>query len=925
MIQFKGARWHKCDLHLHTPASNCFRDKKVSAEQWVQAALDCQLDCVAVTDHNTGAWIDLIKKAAEGKPLVVYPGVEITCDTTKIHLLVIFDRDKDTQYISDFLIELGIRRDDFAKDGVYVKKTCIEVIKFAIDKGAVVIPAHIDEYNGISQISAAALKELYALPFGGVQYVYQPFAEMKKQVDVTDDVIADYNRKYGFDENIVISEAVIKSHYKAVAEAIKSEKSLLCFSDNPESEGSSHHGINGIGKCYTWIKMDSNPSLESLRQSLMIPTYCRSSFTSPFIPYKEPSLWIKSIEIATTTLNERGKSLVVDFNPQFTAVIGGRGSGKSSLFRLIRGVLSDNLDIKDLEDIKQDQEDFFKTADARKGILTNDTTITIELVRDAELHRIIYRHAARTKEVQIFNDVENEWNTIEDPNYLDFFKAELYSQKQIFAISKYPNALRERIDFGNQEIAKLKEERKELIARYKTMQATYREYQANQSIIQKLETEKADLDRKIKMLQDSGIAEEVTKLQEFENTHKYIEECFHQCLSVLSLYEEANSSVNIDFKFDDANPYKDLFENTFGPLTDRFHSFKNAIDTSILDLKHYMDDAYKSLQESQFEQDWNAIKKEVETKKEELEKQGIDDYSNYKKYTDQKNVIEIELARRNQQVNELEKISEELNNVKNRVLTISTEISNARMQCVSRFSTPKVQIQVRKFEDEIDFVKRFREIIQKNTGYDNGIKLIVNYCFGQGKRYSEKYKEVCSDFTEIRKGNNSSLGFDGYMRNLIKGLSDDQWAEVLLLIPEDQIDVLYKPNGAKQFRSIVNASAGQKTTAILSYILSMGEQPLLLDQPEDDLDNRLISDLIVEKIKAIKEQRQIIVITHNANIPVNGDAEYVISMDSNSRHIRLSSDGTIDNDSIKKDVCAVMEGGEQAFIRRAKKYNIKVN
>ena len=94
MMEYVGARWLKCDFHLHTPASQCFKDKNVTPEMWVQACLDQKLDCVAVTDHNTHAWVDAVKTAAEGKALTVFPGVELTCDTSKIHLLVLFDKDK---------------------------------------------------------------------------------------------------------------------------------------------------------------------------------------------------------------------------------------------------------------------------------------------------------------------------------------------------------------------------------------------------------------------------------------------------------------------------------------------------------------------------------------------------------------------------------------------------------------------------------------------------------------------------------------------------------------------------------------------------------------------------------------------------------------------------------------------------------------
>lgn len=91
MISYPGTRWYKCDLHLHTSASECFEDTSITPEQWVARAIEQGLDCVAVTDHNTHAGIDDIIAAAEGHPINVFPGVEITCDSSKVHLLVIFD------------------------------------------------------------------------------------------------------------------------------------------------------------------------------------------------------------------------------------------------------------------------------------------------------------------------------------------------------------------------------------------------------------------------------------------------------------------------------------------------------------------------------------------------------------------------------------------------------------------------------------------------------------------------------------------------------------------------------------------------------------------------------------------------------------------------------------------------------------------
>lgn len=124
------------------------------------------------------------------------------------------------------------------------------------------------------------------------------------------------------------------------------------------------------------------------------------------------------------------------------------------------------------------------------------------------------------------------------------------------------------------------------------------------------------------------------------------------------------------------------------------------------------------------------------------------------------------------------------------------------------------------------------------------------------------------------------------------------------------------------FKLLGAVSPGQKTSAILSVILSQGDSPLILDQPEDDLDNKIIFDLIVQGVLEGKQRRQMIIVTHNANIPVNGDAEYIVSMNSESEKIAVLHCGTIEDEAVKKEICDVMEGSEEAFRRRAEKYGL---
>jgi hypothetical protein len=122
-------------------------------------------------------------------------------------------------------------------------------------------------------------------------------------------------------------------------------------------------------------------------------------------------------------------------------------------------------------------------------------------------------------------------------------------------------------------------------------------------------------------------------------------------------------------------------------------------------------------------------------------------------------------------------------------------------------------------------------------------------------------------------------------------------------------------------RPIEELSPGQRCSALIPIILLESQVPLVIDQPEDNLDNRLVFNLVVDIIRGLKERRQIIMATHNPNIPVSGDAEQIVVFDTQSKEIceRIIS-GSIDCDYVVEHVKAIMEGSEEAFRVRAEKY-----
>ena len=98
--------------------------------------------------------------------------------------------------------------------------------------------------------------------------------------------------------------------------------------------------------------------------------------------------------------------------------------------------------------------------------------------------------------------------------------------------------------------------------------------------------------------------------------------------------------------------------------------------------------------------------------------------------------------------------------------------------------------------------------------------------------------------------------------------------------------------------------------------------PLIIDQPEDNLDGEFIFHSLVPALRAAKERRQVIVVTHNPNIAVLGDAEQIIALKSTSDKSMIVARGSIDDAATRKIVCQILEGAEEAFKKRAKIYGL---
>ncbi len=163
---------------------------------------------------------------------------------------------------------------------------------------------------------------------------------------------------------------------------------------------------------------------------------------------------------------------------------------------------------------------------------------------------------------------------------------------------------------------------------------------------------------------------------------------------------------------------------------------------------------------------------------------------------------------------------------------------------------------------------------------------------------------------------------DKELRALAARLSDGIWLALRAAMPADAVRFEYKAREG-EFISFADASAGQRATALMRALLADEGAPLIIDQPEDDLDNKVIHE-IASDIWRAKSRRQLVFASHNANLVVNGDADLVVVFDYGVAGEQTSgviaAEGAIDDKAVRDAITDVMEGGRDAFRLRAGKY-----
>lgn len=934
---YPGARWWKFDFHTHTPASKdtsawqaaIATPSELTPQAWLLKYMAAGIDCVAVTDHNTGEWIDKLKasygdmkrEADAGilptgfREIHLFPGVEISVQGG-FHLLAIFDPSATSQTISDLLARVdydGTRGDS---DGV-TREGAAKVVAHIIAAGGLAIPAHVEGAKGLLQMELGTRKCL--LDTTTVKQVLQEAGILALEWTAFNSL-----------QPVVLDE--MKIQFASVV-------------------GSDCHNFQGRavpGSRYTWVKM-TKPSLEGLRLALLDGqgvSVRRSDESNGFAPFNTPEHFIELIEIREARYMGRGKlPASLRLNPYFNALIGGRGTGKSTIVHALRLAYRRENELSPTSESGQTFSRFNKVAKTRsdEGGLRTDTHIHVQVQRDGVSHRLIRRQEGESHVVEDWDAATASFKSSTSQAVTEQrFPVRLFSQGQIAALAgDSQQALLKVIDdaAGTQsQHVTFEEAKRAFLAARAQMRELASKLQGRESLSLSLQ----DIQRKLARFDGTDHATVLTNYQRTSRQNQELERLFEASAELANrLKEHAADLVSEELPdelFDTEDDTSALI--LVKALDTAIDNARQEVELTAAKLQARGKVLREELEASPWFARIGAAHTAYDKLKADLQLTGVNDPSEYGRLLQEKQRLETELKK-------LESLQKQHGDLHEKAKALMEQLQTARRAISDQRSAfLQATLQGNSFvridlipysRDALSIERTLRELL----GVADGKFMDDLYQEQEGaspKGLVADLLEIVNliedpDSVETSTFENALLTqkerlvaackgkaeFGARFNKFLKAEADKRLEfidHILCWFPEDGLQVEYSRKGdGKDFQSIGQASAGQRAAAMLAFLLAYGNEPLVLDQPEDDLDNHLIYGLVVQQIRSNKLRRQLIIVTHNPNIVVNGDAELIHVLDFNHQ-CQVKQTGSLQDQAMRREVCQVMEGGEEAFERR---------
>lgn len=915
----KGAHFFNCDFQVHSPRDNQWHgleavteeERNTYADEFVKACRDKNINAVAITDHHDLLFYNYIKEAArreqddkgnvikEEKQLIVFPGIELTLSTPPCQAILILDPSLTESDFDNVLAKLSIEKIDksISKLGPVVR----------INDRAV--SSLNDIYSKLGELKSLKNKFIL-LPNvshkGSDTILRQGYQEIYKGM----------NCIAGYVDGLKRGDISWKNKVEGKDPNYgKKSIAVIQTSDNRKRD------FSDLGTATSWIKW-SIPTTEALRQAFL----AKESRTSDEEP-QLPKQWIESIDISDSKFFG---NIHIDFNQQYNAIIGGRGTGKSTILEYLRWSFYDEIIYDDNNPI-----------DAKRKRVIETLTGNIKIVFHSDNVRyVLKREKNGGKPILKIGDADFQECEVEFIK--EIFPLQAYSQKQLSTVSNNREEIDRLLNMNEQEKKNIDYEInqvKEILKNKYDEVIKYNNYCKERSILQSqknsLQEQKKQLDAKL-----SNITEEqkniINQKERYILNGNIVNQNIKNLSEISNKFEKITKIELLRLNLEDEpKEIKEFWEEHLNDLEKIEMKINEEID-KIIDLKSKIDIFTEQLNDK-----WNKTEEEYLKLYQQIDNENIKNkeiLTKILKIDKDINQIDLKIADIDEKIHKISNCQEDYIAAKEEWYKLhdrNTELSQQECGKINMLSDGYIYAEVNKNLEE-KYVTILKKLFSGTRISEEKCKEIIAYI----NQKEEKIKLWIDMLEEISKLINSEKDID--VANIetkilsMAGISAKEKEAIREKIKNEQLISLIcqKIQFEKSLKYVVNkednemilfenASAGQQATALLYILLNQEGEPLLIDQPEDDIDSNAINE-IVKLIWDCKKNRQIIFTSHNANMVVNGDAELILVCayrdDGNYSLGKIKEEGAIDDSRVKQEITTIMEGGERAFKLRQAKY-----
>lgn len=571
------------------------------------------------------------------------------------------------------------------------------------------------------------------------------------------------------------------------------------------------------------------------------------------------------------------------FSPELNTLIGIRGSGKSSILEAIRYILG--------IPVQTDKE--YKEALVKSVFESGGKAVL----------SVADKHGKKYTISRIFGERINVLD--EDGNDLNitplslFDGVQYFGQKDLSSSTDHENRLLENIVSGRVKIETAIESAIDTLI---TTTGKLLDVGKIPGQISDTITQKTEIEHKMSIYQEKGVAEKLKKQSGYTTDKAKLDSVKSRMDSTLQTMRtayEKNSSLSGLLQGYDSECNKDLFIETqvlLDFVDEQLKNIKSSID-AIENKKENLGDIILRLDKriAGLADEFAEIKREI--------KDDTLDVDGFVKLTEELEKVKEKLSRLNEEALSKRKIEEEFTKAERQLNDVLLERFNAYKAETERINQAQNELKI-----EISF-----------KGDKEGFKAQLKTDFRGSGISDSKYQIMSEEFADYVALIEDWVLFDGKKLREIISQSEyvklvsrlqEQYSELLKKQVQNKVEIYYHDKLLRKH------SIGQRASALILFILTQNNNDIIfIDQPEDDLDNKVIYDEVITAIIKMKPNIQFVFATHNANIPVLGDAERVLVVEFQDTKIDVSQ-GNIDLDDTHKQIVDIMEGGKEAFDKR---------